>query len=321
MRRVASLSLLLLTLACTKQNDAAQGETAKGETAKGETESAPREPTPPPTPATAPKPVAPAEPVQPDLSPRIEVTNLAQRGGQRTICFAGPGALDSEPNRDLSELCKQARGVVRRCDGKLCTSVWQPDNWKQGFDALIASLDRDANGTLDESDGIGRLHVAAWSTGAVLATRDLPAALAGDPRLANAKLQITTMQLVAPYLPDTPGEGVEIPAEVEYAFVYRHTKTPADDCSKAFERGPWLSAAPRCSTSTQCFDYDYSYEPALAFVTRRGSRGGAEIGHCSITSAVTKLGLDNLQRGVEAEAEHVPRYADGRAGGQPHDPH
>lgn len=312
MRSVALLSLSLLLLACPVRDDATGEAKRVSEASEKGGEADPAD-----------KKAEPAKPAAtpPPTGPRVEVTNLAQRGGQRTFCFAGPGPLDSEPNRDLSELCKQARGVVRRCEGTTCTSVWQADHWREGLDALIVSLDRDANGTIDERDGVGRLHVAAWSSGAVLATRDLPAALASDPRLANAKLQITTMELVAPYLPDTPSEGVVIPPEVEYAFVYRHGKTPDDDCSKSYEKGPWLSVAPRCSTSTQCFDYDYSYEPALAFVTRRGSRSGAEIGHCNIMSAVTKLGLDNLQRGVEAVAEHVPRYADGRAGGRPHDRH
>jgi hypothetical protein len=315
-RSVALLSLSLLTLACPARDDAKGQATTSERAATPEPIEAPE----PPAKEPASKPSKPAAPPLPS-GPRVEVANVAPRGGQRTFCFAGPGPLDAEPNRDLSELCKQARGVVRRCEGTRCTSVWQAERWREGLDALIVSLDTDANGTLDERDGVGRLHVAAWSSGAVLATRELPAALASDPRLANAKLQITTMELVAPYLPDTPGEGVVIPPQVEHAFIYRHGKTPADDCSRAYEKGPWLSAAPVCSASTQCFDYDYSYEPALAFVTRRGARSGAEIGHCNIMSAVTKLGLDNLQRGVEAVSEHVPRYADGRAGGRPHDRH
>lgn len=312
MRRVALLSLALpLVLACKPaEPQPREADPAAAEATKTEPE--------PTKPASKP---ARAKPATPPLGPNVQIANLDETCA-RTLCIAGPGEPTTEPNLDLGELCRQASGVLRTCEGEACKSAWPLANWRAGLDALIGSLDLDANGTIDEREGACSLRIAAYSTGAAIATTELVPALLGDPRMAAAKPTIERLVLVAPYFTTpAPAPALTIPAEVRTAFVYRHTKSPADDCSTTWEAGPWRSPAPKCSESTTCFDYDYSYEPGLAFVTRRGARSGAAIDHCNIMAAVAKIGLDNLERGIEAEAEHVPRFSDGRPAGRPHDPH
>jgi hypothetical protein len=247
--------------------------------------------------------------------PRIEVANETEPC-QRTLCIAGP-TEPREPNIDLAELCRLAPGIVRRCEGKTCKSAWSLDDWKAGLDALITSLDRDASGKVDASDPMCTINVAGWSTGAAILAGPMIEALAADARMTPERAKVERMVLVAPWQAGA-GPTLRIPDAVRNAWIYRNTAAPADDCSRKWEGGPWISPKPECGPQTQCWDYDYSFEPALAFVSRRGSRSGAAIGHCNMMAVVAKIAPDNLERGTEALEEHVPRFSDGRRAGRPH---
>jgi hypothetical protein len=259
-------------------------------------------------------PVAKAHPLPNGV--RVEIGNDAANRCARTLCIAGPGKADDEPNIDLGDLCRRAPGVLRRCEGESCRSVWLPDEWQQGLDALIDSLDRDGNGQVDKADGNCRINLAGWSRGAVIAAEQLPQALLADSRVGEGQAVVDHLLAIAPWAPERT--QIDVGANVRKAWIYRHSKTPEDDCSKQYEGGPWLSPAPVCGPNTRCWDYDYSYEPKLAYLGRRGARGGEEIGHCNIVSMVAKIGHDNLARGVEGAHELVPPYSDGTHGGRVH---
>jgi hypothetical protein len=234
---------------------------------------------------------------------RVEIGNPPTSRCARTLCISGPGELRDAPNFDLDELCRRSPGVVRRCEGERCRSVWTPDEWQQGLEGLVGSLE----------DGC-RINLAGWSRGAAIAAEQLPASLGADPRVAEARAVVEHLVAIVPWAPDQA--QINVAANVRKAWIYRHSKTPKTDCSNEFEGGPWLSPPPVCGPNTECWDYDYSGEPQLAFVGRRGARSGEEIGHCNIVAMVAKLGLDNLARGIEAPREHVPPYSNGEQGGR-----
>jgi len=245
---------------------------------------------------------------------RVEIGNDSGNRCVRTLCVAGPGGLEDAPNIDLGELCRRAPGVLRRCEGERCRSVWSLDEWQQGLDALIGSLDRDGSGKVDKQDRHCRINLAGWSHGAVVVAEQLPEALRADSRMSERQAVIEHLIAIAPWAPEHT--RLDVADNVRKAWIYRHTTTPEDDCSKRFEGGPWLSPPPACGPNTQCWDYDYSVEPKLAYLGRRGARSGSEVGHCNIASLVAKIGLDNLTRGVEAPHEHVPPYSSGEHGGR-----
>lgn len=257
------------------------------------------------------KKVVKAVPLGPGV--RVEIGNDAGACA-RTLCIAGPGSLTDDPNRDLGELCRRAPGIVRRCENDGCASVWTLEQWQQGLDGLITTLDQNGDGKVGGDDPRCQINVAGWSRGAAIAAEELPASLRGDPRMSEDRALVDHLVAIVPWAPDH--ERIELAANVRKAWIYRHTQTPDDDCSKTFEGGPWLSPPPACGPDTQCWDYDYSLEPLLAFVGRRGARSGKEVGHCDIVALVAKIGLDNLKRGVEARAELVPRLSDGKPGGR-----
>jgi len=238
---------------------------------------------------------------------------------QRTLCIGGPGEPSSEANVDLADLCRRAPGVLRRCEDGRCTSAWSTDEWRRALDELIRSLDLDANGKVDADDPLCTINVAGWSTGAALLAGPLVEGLIADGRVSPERAKVERMVLAAPWKSDA-APTFTIPDAVRNAWIYRNTLAPADDCSAKWESGPWLSPKPICGAQTNCWDYDYSLEPALAFVSRRGARSGAAIGHCNLMGIVAKIAPDNLARGIEAKAEHVPRLSDGRPGGRPHEP-
>lgn len=265
-------------------------------------------------PKPAPKPVA-----GPRVIPGVEIGNLSARACRRTLCIAGPGELDSEPNRDLAELCRRAPGVVRDCHGERCESVWAVVRWQEALDALVNTLDLDGDGKVDKRDAVCPVSLAGWSTGAAVVADALPKALAERVDAKHARIQ--NLVAIAPYSVGVDTQQLEIASTVDKAFIYRNTQTPKSDCSLTFEGGPWRSAAPVCSDKTTCYDYDYSMDPGdLAYLSRRGARSGAEIGHCNIASTVARIGLDNLARGQEAYKELIPPYSDGTHGGREHVP-
>jgi hypothetical protein len=251
---------------------------------------------------------------------RVEVGKLPAGQCRRTLCIAGPGELDSEPNGDLAELCRRSPGVVMACEGKKpCASVWQVDRWQQALDALVVTLDRNADGKVDGKDPACPVSLAGWSTGAAVIAGELPKALAERVDAKHARIQ--NLVAITPFTAGRESQQLDIAANVDKAFIYRHSVAPDNDCSRAFEGGPWLSAAPVCAEGTTCYDYDYTKDVGdLAYRSRRGSRSGAEISHCNIVSVVAKVGLDNLARGQEAFTELLPPYADGTQGGRSHVP-
>jgi hypothetical protein len=268
------------------------------------------------------KPVAETVPVpkpKPNTKPRqgvyVEIGNVTHNKCRRTLCIAGPGELDSESNGDLAELCRRAPGIVLRCEGVHCARVWAVDHWKEGLDALVDSLDRNGDGKVDGKDPACPISLAGWSTGAAIVADALPKALAERVDAKHAKVH--NLLAITPYATGVQPQRLDIAATVDKAFIYRHSVAPQSDCSRAFEGGPWLSAAPTCAEGTTCYDYDYSKDEGdLAYLSRRGSRSGAEIHHCNIVSVVAKIGLDNLARGQEAYKELIPPYADGTHGGR-----
>lgn len=310
MRRV----LLLVSLASFCAGSACKSRDPGGQPKpKSEAAAKPNEPAKSDASAKSDEPAQPAEGVTTQLANETKAC-------QRTLCVAGPGELTGEPNIDLAELCRQAPGVLRRCEGETCKSAWAPDDWRAGLDGLIASLDLDASGKVDAKDPLCTINVAGWSSGAAIVAGPLVEALVADPRMTMDRAKIEHMVLAAPWQ-SGGATTLAIPEQVRKAWIYRNTAAPASDCSVTWEGGPWLSPTPVCGPQTTCWDYDYSFEPALAFVSRRGSRSGAEIGHCNLMAVVAKIALDNLAHGREAQAEHVPRLSDGRPGGRPHDRH
>ncbi|PRP92622.1 hypothetical protein ENSA5_48030 [Enhygromyxa salina] len=256
---------------------------------------------------------------------RVELANTEGRSCRRTLCVAGPGELDSVANRDLAELCRRSPGIVQRCEGERCATVWTSEQWQTGLDGMIGTLDQNEDGKVDEKDPSCSVGLAGWSTGAVIVSDALPRALAGDARVNADRAEVDRLLAIAPYFAE-PGPDraqLQIADNVRKAFIYRQTKSPAGDCSAAFEGGPWLSPAPVCGENTTCYDYDYSQKSDnLAYIGRRGSRSGNEVGHCNIVSLVAKIGLDNLARGQESYTQLVPPYSDGTHGGRelPHGP-
>src|SRR5262249_1508011 len=152
--------------------------------------------------------------------------------------------------------------------------------WQEGLDALVVTLDLDADGKVDNRDGACPVSLAGWSTGAAVVADALPKALA--ERVDAKHSRIHNLVAIVPFEPGREPQQIQIAPTVANAFVYRHSETPDDDCSRAFAGGPWRSGAPVCGGDTTCYDYDYSKDVGdLAYLSRRGARAGAAIGHCN----------------------------------------
>lgn len=249
-----------------------------------------------------------------------------QGGCARTLCFAGRGEPGQPPNRHLSESCRRMSGVVKRCEGERCQSLWPVADWSVAFDAVIASLDKDGDGRYGDEDPACELNVVGWSEGGRFAALDVPRALREDGRVSDARARVQNMVLIAPLGSRDEGEGSEdaepqlrIPDNVAKAWIYRHTKTPPQDCSLSWEPEgeALLSPAPVCAEGTQCWDYDYSFDPSLAFKSSTGARAGSVIGHCNIVAVAAKVAPTNVNVGEESFKPYLPRLSDGREAGRP----
>lgn len=254
----------------------------------------------------------PAKPVPKGVYTEIGKT----RGGcQRSLCIGGPAELWAHPHFDLNEVCRRTRGSVQRCEQGLCTSVWPEQEWRDGLDALVASLDTDGDGKLNKAEADCQVSFGGWSFGASIAAGELAAAYlerAPEGGLDNLLLVAPELHEAAPKLTIDP--------HFARAFTYRSTRASKGECVDA-EGKARKSPAPSCSAETTCLDYDYAaLGEVLAYIGRRGNRVGNEIDPCNMPSFLTKAGRSNLDRGLEGYTNAIPPYAGGtvRGGRDPH---
>ena len=88
---------------------------------------------------------------------------------------------------------------------------------------------------------------------------------------------------------------VRVPPNVERFWEYRHSNSPAGDCSSGELLGPYEGIPPICTASTDCIDYDYSLNPNETY----NGWPGSMVGHCTILDAAHPAIAHNVSEGQD----------------------
>ena len=203
-----------------------------------------------------------------------------------TVCFAGRSLGDdpyaSGGNSDLANLCTSLPHPIRDVDG------WDADypffRWNadldHALDVIVSALDTDGDGSVTSNDADRDLNVIGYSWGGFDA-RDVIAAMQWDDRFSDDRRGVARFFALDPYqtvLLAFPRRAMQVPANVQTLYEFRHTVAPDDDCSRVvpYLVGPFTGREPECTGDTVCTDYDYSAADATAGVD-----------HCGVPAAAT----------------------------------
>jgi hypothetical protein len=216
---------------------------------------------------------------------------------QVVVCLTGAVDQNSASNAGFTQLCDQlgmAATLVRSCAGSTCASSFATFPAQSAGAAVaaatFAALDRNGDRLVYVSDGPTTLTIVGFSWGGVNAG-DLAEQVSADPRIVHAHLSLRLVILDAfqPFVP-----GVRVAANVDEAWSFRHTVTPATDCSRGAPLGPYRGVRLRCAAGRPCFDHDFSAAPNSTF----GSLPGRYVGHCEVPQAAAPFVMQLVQQGT-----------------------
>jgi hypothetical protein len=180
------------------------------------------------------------------------------------ICLPGAGGTDSGANPDLETWCGGLAGVVRRCDAN------------GRCHALMADLG-DARAALEDLGGLlsdqlstdaCNVRVLGHSWGGADALTLSSDVLARK----TAPTQVSLAIVLDGYLP-LGDRFLDVPVGVARTVSFRHSVTPADDCSTGVPTGPFRGLPIRCASDAQCDEFDLSLH-------------GTPVDHCGLVSLV-----------------------------------
>ena len=211
---------------------------------------------------------------------------------QATVCFSGR-SLGSDPyasggNSQLGDLCKSLPNLVRDTGGRDADYPffrWNSDV-DHALDVVVAFLDTNHDVVVTNLDTPYDLDVIGFSWGGFNA-RELVAKIGTDRRFSPSRHAVARFIALDPFrttklvIPET---SLDVPANVQSFWEFRHTIAPADDCSRIAWGlvGPFTGRDPRCTGTTACRDFDYS---------QRASTLGVD--HCDVpgrsTAAVRRI--------------------------------
>lgn len=212
-------------------------------------------------------------------------------GCVRSLCMAGAFTRSDGANPDFRVLCERLPGLI--LDG--AESLFAFRGTDAALEALIQALDSNQDGQVDGQDEDCDLVLGGYSWGGVNIT-NLAQNFVEDGRVHSARAHVETMFVIDPYAP-TAGRTIEVPAEVQQFWEYRHSISPSSDCSGGAPLGPYEGLPPLCAASSACQDYDYSLAPGQSFTGLTATRTGMQAGHCTVVDMASPAVLHNVMTG------------------------
>ena len=202
----------------------------------------------------------------------------------RTVCFAGRtfgDVMTSGGIAEIGRLCKAMPNVIRDVPGGRDApyDFFQWDsNLAHEMDAIVTALDTNHDGQVTSADAAVTLTVVGYSWGGYNAV-DFINAVASDRRFGADRKQVAKFFALDAFRTDyliVPRARMDVPANVQKFYSFRHTVAPADDCSIILGGllGPFTGRVPYCTGSTECHDYDFSRADATK-----------NVDHCAVPDA------------------------------------
>lgn len=226
-------------------------------------------------------------------APRVDAQVTRPR---KYLCINGAG-VDGQGGRTtggnpwLEQFCATlGADLIKDCSGSPCYSTF-------GFEtvgnpsrtSLVGALDTNNDGRVTSADKSYDLVLIGYSWGGTN-VRDMAEWMQTAAAFDPSRRQVAMMITLDPY---RPGAAMDVPANVSRFIELRHSVAPASDCSYievagVVVSGPYLGIVPRCKSTSQCTDYDYTrggntFYPG-AYTPGRGYTG-VKVDHCGLVNA------------------------------------
>ena len=229
-------------------------------------------------------------------APKVDAADAQVTRPRKYLCINGAG-VDGKGGRTtggnpwLEQFCATlGTDLIKDCSGSPCYSTF-------GFatvgnpsrTALVGGLDTNNDGRVTAADKAYDLVLIGYSWGGTN-VRDMAEWMQTAAAFDPSRRQVAIMVTLDPY---RPGAAMDVPANVSRFIELRHSVAPASDCSYievagVVVSGPYLGIVPRCKSTSQCTDYDYTrggntFYPG-AFTPGRGYTG-VKVDHCGLVNA------------------------------------
>jgi hypothetical protein len=171
-------------------------------------------------------------------------------------------------------------------------------------DLIVQALDTNHDGRVTDADAPAELNLVGYSWGGFNA-HDVAERIAADPRFSSTRRGVTRLFTLDAYRTDyllLARTEMRVSANVKAFYSFRHTKAPADECSRLIAGlvGPFTGRDPLCTGDTICRDHDFSAAPA-----------SEQVDHCDVPryaqAFVIDLANGRLPGGLPPE-KVVKRY-------------
>jgi hypothetical protein len=229
-------------------------------------------------------------------APKVDAADAQVTRPRKYLCINGAG-VDGKGGRTtggnpwLEQFCATlGTDLIKDCSGSPCYSTF-------GFEtvgnpsrtSLVGALDTNNDGRVTSADKFYDLVLIGYSWGGTN-VRDMAEWMQTAAAFDPSRRQVAMMVTLDPY---RPGAAMDVPANVSRFIEFRHSVAPASDCSYievagVVVSGPYLGIVPRCKSTSQCTDYDYTrggntFYPG-AYTPGRGYTG-VKVDHCGLVNA------------------------------------
>ncbi len=207
-------------------------------------------------------------------------------GCQMTMCLTG-AVTRGGSNTPFDVICDDPAvpNVIRSCDALSCYNTFNTfliDARGALYSKLFAAMDNNGDGVVNSQDNACTVNLLGYSWGGIAAVQ-IAEKLGKDTRVDDRHRRVNRLFVMDPY---QPAATLLVPTNVERFVEYRHSNSPANDCSRGGALGniggPFEGIQPRCYANQSCFDYDYSVSPSTLFPANGGGYYGSEVGHCEV---------------------------------------
>lgn len=195
-------------------------------------------------------------------------------------CFEGAGeARITKLDTYCSSLTERILPECASDTPESCEGSWAYTKKTQAYAALLAALDTNGDGSVDDADTPQRLALIGHSWGGTNLA-DVAAQLASEPRVSPSRRFVHLALTFDAFRPLYELKGSP---NMKQLWVLRQSAPVNDSCSPGVGGLRYRGLVPRCAAGQVCRDFDYSRSPDVAFPTQAGgSYLGGEIGHCRV---------------------------------------
>ncbi len=219
-----------------------------------------------------------------------------------TMCFTGAPQRGGS-NAPFDEICDSTvvPNVIKSCDSLSCYNTFNTFGVSAKnslYPNLFRALDTNGDNLVNAQDRGCTVNLLGYSWGGFAAI-DVAQALGEDSRVDPGYRTVARVMVLDPYQRSDSfpfsKRSLTVPTNIHKFVEFRHSVSPANDCSKSAPFGPYEGAQPHCLPFQSCFDYNYSNSTSAYPTAGGGTLYGDQVGHCEVPEVAGPAVLAEFQ--------------------------